>query len=370
MLTWLKNACLQFVNWLNEIIFVANNRSEEVKMDLLRQLMDVFGPSGSEQEIRSLIQKSIKPYVSDIKIDKFGNLIAHKKGEGAKVMLIAHMDEVGLMIRHIDAAGLIRFSAIGGIEPLSLVGQRVKINTNKKPIEGVITLSEISSGFEDPEETPKLEDLFVDTGLSRDELIKLRVEIGSYLYLHSDNDNLGNDNIICGKALDDRVGCFILIELAKKLKKTKGDLYFVFSVQEELGLYGAKTAVYNIDPAWAIAVDVAAADDRSAHPTLTLGAGPTITIKDAEMLGNKCINGWIMECARKKKIPYQLEVSDAGTTDALRISLSKGGIPTSAIGVAVRNLHTGIGIAHRKDIERTIIILETLLKNPPQKCII
>ncbi|MDP4012302.1 MAG: M28 family peptidase [Candidatus Nanoarchaeia archaeon] len=370
MLNWLKNACLQLISLLNEYIFVSTSRSKEVKMDLLRQLMDTFGPSGAEQEVRSLIQKTIKPYVSEIKIDKFGNLIAHKKGQGAKVMLIAHMDEVGLMIHHIDSAGLIKFSPIGGVEPLSLVGQRVKIYTNKKPIEGVITLSEISSGFEDPENSPKLEDLFVDTGLSRGELIKLGIEIGSYLHLHSDNDTLGSNEIICGKALDDRIGCFILMELAKKLKKTKGDLYFVFSVQEELGLYGAKTAVYNIDPAWAVAVDVTAADDRSAHPTLTLGAGPTITIKDADMLGNKCINDWLMGCAKKKKIPYQLEVSDLGTTDALRISLSKGGIPTSVIGVAVRNLHTSIGIANRKDIEQTITILETLLKNPPQACII
>lgn len=362
---------LQFISWIQDIVFTSNIGSKEVEMDLLRELMDAFSPSGAEQEVRSIIQKSIKPYVDEIKIDKFGNLIARKKGTGPKVMLVAHMDEVGLMIRHIDSVGLIRFSSIGGLDPISLVGQRVKIFTNKKPIEGVISFSELSSGLELPKKVPNIEDLFIETGLKKEELFKLGVDVGSYLNLHSDNDQLGNKDTVCGKALDDRIGCYILIELAKRLKKSKqGDIYFVFSVQEEVGLYGAKTAVYHVEPDWAIAVDVTFADDRAEHPSLTLGAGPVITVKDADMIANRCINDWLKDCARKKKIPYQLEVSDAGTTDALTISLFKGGVPATVVGVAVRNLHTTMGIAHRNDIERATLLLETLLKNPPKSCLV
>lgn len=339
-------------------------------MDLLRQLIDAFAPSGAEKEVRSIIQKAIKPYVDDVKVDKYGNLIAHKKGKGPKVMLVAHMDEVGLMVRHIQDNGMIRFSPVGGIEPLSLLGQRVKIFTDKKAIEGIISVREVSATLNMPIESPTLDELYVDTGLSQKELTKLGVRAGSYLNLHSDSDTLGNKDIICGKALDDRIGCYILIEIAKRLKKAKGDIYFVFSVQEEIGLYGAKTAVYSVEPEWAIAVDVAAANDQDRHPTLFIGRGASITVKDADMIANKCINDWLIKIATKKKIPYQLDVTDAGTTDALTISLSKGGIPTAVVGVPVRNLHTTVGIAHRKDIECAIKLLTELMRDPPKTCVV
>jgi tetrahedral aminopeptidase len=369
MLSWVKNSLLQIVSWLKEFIFVSMEE-KEVEMDLLKQLIDTFGPSGSEMEVRSIIQKAIKPYVDEVKVDKFGNLICSKKGKAPKVMLVAHMDEVGLMVRHIQADGRIRFSAIGGIDTLSILGQRVKIFTNKNPIEGVITLRETASALGDPAETPTLDELYVDTGLSNEELTKIGVRTGTYLNFHSDSDTLGSKDIICGKALDDRIGCYILIELAKKLKKVKQEIAFVFSVQEEVGLYGAKTSVYHVDPDWAIAVDVAAADDQDLHPTLFLGGGPSITVKDADMIANRCVNEWLIESAKKKKIPFQLDVSDSGTTDALTISLSKGGIPTAVVGVPVRNIHTPIGIAHRKDVENAIRLLETLLKDPPNKCVV
>ncbi len=339
---------------------------------LLKELMDITGTSGNEQEVRNFIYKEIKKYVTDIKVDKFGNLIAHKKGKGPTVLLASHMDEVGLMIKNISERGTIACSQIGGLEPLSLIGERVLIKTKKGNLQGVLTIHEVSDA-EDVTTLPKLQDLFVDTGMSKKELMKYGVEIGNFLQLIQETTTLGNKDFILGKALDDRVGCYILIELAKRLKKTSSDVYFVFTVQEEVGLYGAKTSLYNLNPDWAVVVDVTNADDAREHPheaTKVVGGGPCITVKDADMISNVCIDEWLKEIAAKEKIKIQLEVSDIGTTDALSISVSKGGIPTAVVGPAVRNLHTTAGVASLKDIEQTIRLLAELIKNHPQKCIV
>ncbi len=337
---------------------------------LLNRLITAAGTSGKEQEVRSIIQKEIRSFVDTVKRDKFGNLIAHKKGNGPTVLLIAHMDEIGLMVKSISDKGYITCSEIGSVEPLSLIGTRVSIVTRKGRIHGVITLKEISND-ENVDSVPEIDDLIVDTGLSKSELKWMGVDIGSYVHIQKTVGFLGSKKIVCGKALDDRIGCFILIELAKRLKACKNhcDLYFVFSVQEEIGLYGAKTSIYNIDPDWAVGVDVGVADDFDDEPTLVLGKGPTITVKDAEMIANPSIDAWIKQLAKKKNIPYQLEVSDVGTTDALNIAVAKGGIPTTVVGVPIRNLHTPIGIAHMDDIKNAIRLLELLIKNPPKLCI-
>ncbi len=280
------------------------------------------------------------------------------------------MDEIGLMVRSIDEKGYLHCAEIGIVEPLSLIGTRVVIPTKKGHVHGVITLKEISNG-DDVENVPEMENLIVDTGLKPDELKRGGIEIGTYINIQKTVGFLGSKKFVCGKALDDRVGCYILIELAKRLKKLKSDcdVYFVFSVQEEVGLYGAKTSIYNIRPDWAVGVDVTPANDFTPEPTRVLGKGPTITVKDAQMLANPCIDAWLKELAKKKRIPYQLDVSETGTTDALSISIAKGGIPTTVVGVAVRNLHTPIGIAHMDDINNAIKLLESLLKNPPMICL-
>ena len=335
-------------------------------MDLLEQLLNAFGVSGSEENIRRMITKEIKNYFDKIYVDKLGNLIAHKKGKRPRVMLAAHMDEVGLIVKNIDFKGRVYFSTIGGIDSLSLLGQRVSVNTKKGLIYGVITFNSMSNAFLPSNEQIKLSDLFVDTGLSQKELIKLGLRTGDYIFFKRKAINLGNKDILSGKALDDRVGCYILIQLAKKLKKIKNEVYFTFTVQEEVGLYGAKTSAYSIDPDWAIAVDVTNADDFADDATIKIGHGPSITIKDAEMISNPKIDNWIRALSKKHKIPLQLDVSDFGTTDALNISVSREGVPSTSVTVPVRNLHTTIGMVDRRDIELAIKLLELLLKNPPK----
>jgi len=337
-------------------------------MDLLEKLTNIFGVSGNEENIREMIKDEIKNYVDEVSVDKLGNLIARKKGEAPKVMLAAHMDEIGLVIKSIERGGKIYCSPVGGIEAITLLGERVHIETKKGIIHGIITTREISDGIYTTK-LPKMENLIVDTGLSKRGLKRMDVEVGTYLSLEQEPCFLGSENIICGKALDNRIGCYVLIELAKRLKKIKNEIYYVFTVQEEMGLFGAITSAYIVEPEWALAVDVSETCDSTGEITKTIGKGPCLTIKDADMIANKCLNDWIRNIAKKKKIPLQLDVSDLGTTDAVSISISRGGVPSSVVSVPVRNLHTATAVAHKKDIENTIKLLEELLKNPPLVCL-
>ena len=252
-------------------------------MELLLNLMGVSGVSGSEEHVRELISKEIKGYVDEIKVDTSGNLIAVKKGKEPRVMLAAHMDEIGLMVKNIEDNGTIRCSAIGGIKTKSLIGQKVSIETGKEKLCGIIK----RRGRKTKKDS--INNLVIQTDFSKKDLLKKGLEIGCYASF-GEKPKITNNNQVKGKALDDRIGCFALIELAKKLKKIRNEVYFVFTVQEEIGLYGAKTAAFGIQPDWAIAVDASDAKDISKSKKC-LGLGPVITIKDSDFIANKCING-------------------------------------------------------------------------------
>lgn len=337
-------------------------------IEILKQLIDAYGPSGNEGEVRDLITKAIKPYVDEIGIDHFGNLVCRKKGAAPTVMLLAHMDEVGLVVKQISEKGSIAVSMLGGIEPMTIIGQRFHLNTNKGKVHGVVTTMDISDNSRIAN-VPVMEDLLGDTGLTKKELEKLGVSIGDYIYLEGRGCEFCNE-IIVGKALDDRIGCFILIELAKRLKKNVNEILYVFTVQEEMGLYGATTSVFRIKPNWAIAVDVTNENSNDELASRFIGQGPTVVAKDANMIGNRTINNWFKIIARKHNIPIQMCVDDAGTTDAFAVLTAKGGIPSTAIGVPVRNLHSTISIAHLNDVRNCIVMLEHLLKKPPKICLV
>ncbi len=338
-------------------------------MKELIALMNVLSASGHESAIRSYLMKKIRPYCKDMRVDKFGNLIVHKKGKGQSMMLVAHMDEVGLMVNKMNADGTLKISPIGGIETLACLNQKVLIPVKgNKKIMGIISTTKLCSG-ETITELPKKEELFVDTGLSKIELEKLGIEVGTFIEFEKRAHYLGSKEYIMGKAVDDRVGCFMLLELIKKSTHFPGEIYFVFTVQEEVGLYGAKTSVYTINPEWSLVIDVLDANDINGDGTRALGKGPILSIMDSQTLSNTCLNNSIKAIAKKKKLALQPGVSDFGTTDALYISLSKGGIPTTVLGVAVRNVHSSIGIVHSKDILSGIAIIDELLRHPPKICL-
>jgi tetrahedral aminopeptidase len=336
-------------------------------MELLMELINVDSVSGDECKVRAIIAREMKKYVKNMQVDKFGNLICRKKGKGPSVLLAAHMDEVGLMVNKIDKSGRLYFSAIGGLEVYSLLGEKVNIKTKSGYIKGIITVEEMQDGAL-LEETPDISELYVDTGLSNKELTKLKVRRGTYLSFDTIGGTLGKKDIIYGKALDDRIGCYALIELAKRLKKLDREIIFLFTVQEEVGLYGAKTA--QVEPDVGLIMETTSSTDGGEDPVISIGEGPSITVKDAEMISNHKLNEILENVARKNKIPYQLEVSDFGTTDGLSISMAHGGVPTSVIGVAVRNIHSAVSVAHMKDINNAIKLAEKFIKtvkfNPVQ----
>jgi tetrahedral aminopeptidase len=335
-------------------------------MKLLEKLINLNGISGNEGQVRNFIYKEAKKYCKDVFIDKMGNIIAKKKGVRPAVLLMAHMDEIGLMISSIDNDGKIHISSIGGIDPIILVGHRVEIETGNGYMNGIITTKEILNDKDTPKKI-NMESLFVFTGLNKLGLSKLGVRVGSYIAFSKSSNycTLGNKDIIAGKALDDRIGCYTLLEVLRKLK-TKHEVTFVFTVQEEVGLYGAKASFYNLKSDYALAVDVTSNDEDSER--MLIGRGPYLTIKDAEMIGNKCLNELLEKLAKKMKINLQLEVSDVGTTDVTSVFAAKGGIPSAVIGVAVGNIHTTLAAAHRGDIDNSIALISEFLKNPPKVC--
>lgn len=317
-----------------------------------------------------MIKKIMKRHVNKIETDNLGNLICRKKSNGPVIVLAAHMDEIGLMVSKIDRDGYLKISEVGGVDSIALVGQKVQVMDQKNKVicHGVITFEEIHDGRSlDKKDIPPISELYVDVGLTSDGCAKKGIDIGCYIVPLHHLEYLGDKNVISGKALDDRIGCYILIELARRLKKAKADIYFIFTVQEEIGLYGAKTSIYNLKPEWGIAIDVVSARDGAVGAQRMLGNGPVITVKDAEMIADKHLNNILEGVAKKFKINLQKDVSSFGTTDATNIMLSKGGTPSTAIGVAVRNIHSTIGIADMRDIEGTIKILYEFLKNPPKK---
>ncbi len=339
-------------------------------MELLKQLSEAHGQSGNEKAVREIIKKHIKPYVDELYTDKFGNLIARKKGKGTSVMLAAHMDEIGAMVKYVDPDGKVFVSPIGGVEPVVLLGERVQVATStNEQLEGIITTRDIQDGLE-LTKIPLIDDLYVDIGMDKKTAEKAGVRPGDYINIIRDFVELGDNHLISGKALDDRVGCYMLIELAKKLKTSKAEIYYVFTVQEEIGLHGAKTSIYSIDPDYAIIIDVTESDDAKPKAVgKCIAHGPILVMKDAEMITTKCINDWLLAIAKKKDITLQQDVSDFGTTDALNVSVSKGGIPCTVVGVAVRNIHSTTSIACKHDITDALTILEILLKNPPKICL-
>ncbi|UCE74790.1 MAG: hypothetical protein JSV56_03560 [Methanomassiliicoccales archaeon] len=321
--------------------------------------------SGNEDKVRKIIQGKIKSYVDEIETDRMGNLICRKNGRDKDSVLIlaAHMDEIGLMTREIDKYGHIFFSKVGALSKQTLLGQKVHIQGTKKEIHGVITHKKLHIGDES-EGFPEEAELYVDTGISKDQLMAMGIGIGTYIVPERKTEFLGDGKIISGKALDDRLGCTILIRLAEAVKKPDTNIYYVFTAQEEIGMYGAKTSMYKIDATCALAVDVSFATDFS-DSGIQLGKGPVITIKDSDLIANRSLVDSLIKLAKKRRIPYQLEVSDIGTTDALYLSITKGGLPATAVGVPIRNPHSTISIANLRDVKNCIRLLKAFSEHPP-----
>ncbi len=338
---------------------------------LLRGLSDQFGVSGFEEEIRDWIFAAIKDRVDDIQIDVLGNLMATiNPGRDLTMMLDAHMDEIGIIVSYVEEDGFLRFAPVGGWDPRILPAQQVEIKSREgKKYRGVIGAS--PPHLQTPEEQKqalKVEDLFIDIGVtSREEAHDRGVQAGSPGTLHYPFQRL-EQNRIMGKALDDRVGCAVLIRCLEYLGTNRPDFTLVanFAVSEEVGLRGARTAAHQIQPDVALAIEGTVGADTPGIPghkcPARLGRGPAISVADHSIIVNPSLVTFMEEVAKTLNIPWQHKVPLFGSTDAGAIHLAGKGVLTGILSVPCRYIHSPSGVLDLQDFEHTVSLAIELIR--------
>ncbi len=340
---------------------------------LLKKFSDAIGVSGHEFEIRRLIMEEVSDLADKVWTDRMGNIIALKKGEGEnapKVMFAAHIDEIGLIVSHIDNRGFLRFTGIGGWNERILPGQRVIVVTTKGKVRGVIGMK--PPHIMTPEEKKQvleMDKLFIDIGVgSREEAEKLGVKVGSIVVFDREVARLGGTDRVTGKAFDDRVGVASLVYMLKLLNNVEheANVYAVFTVQEEVGLKGARVSAFSISPDVGIAVDVTIANDIAGVDEkdwiTQLGKGPAIKIMDKGNISHPKVKELLIKVAEKEKIPYQLEVLTGGATDAAAIQLAREGVPVGTVSIPTRYIHSPIEVLDLKDAVNSSKLLAAFAK--------
>lgn len=313
--------------------------------NLLKELVESYGPSGFETAITAKIKDLIEDYVDELHIDTLGNLIAHKKGPGKKVLFSAHTDEIGLVITHINKHGFLRFSSVGGLNPLTLLGNRVQFANGTI---GVI-------GKEKGElKDLSIEKMYIDIGAESKNDAQNQVSIGDFAAFKREFSDLGQR--VIAKSLDDRIGCVVLIEAVRTLETSDHDLYFVFSTQEEVGLRGARTAAFGINPDIGVALDVTLTGDtpKAHRMDVSLGKGAAIKVKDSSLVAHPKVKNLLVKLAQQHDINYQLEVLESGGTDAGVIHLTKEGVPSGTISIPCRYVHTVSEMVDMRDVQNCI----------------
>lgn len=331
---------------------------------MLSRLSKAFGPSGCEDEVRDIIKNEMINYCDEMYEDNIGNLICHKKGvliNDKSVMLTAHMDEVGFIISYLTNDGYLKFQTVGGIDPNVLVSKKIIIGDNR--VCGVIGTKPVHQN-KDGNINLKISDLYIDIGAkSREDALKY-INLGDYACFDSDYVEFG-DGFVKAKALDDRVGCLAMINVAKR--NPKADIYYVFAVQEEVGHRGAIIASKKINPAFAIVLegttcsDVPGTDEFgfSTH----IGCGAALSIRDSGAYSNIELTQEIMDVANKNNLKCQYKQTTMGGNDASAVQLSNNGIKVAAISVPCRYIHSQSNVAKLSDIKAMEDILYTIIES-------
>jgi endoglucanase len=342
--------------------------------ETLEKLSNACGVVGREEEIRELMAKMLKPHVDEVKEDKLGNIIGIKNGKKnlPKLMLAAHMDEIGLMIKTISKEGFLQFTKMGGIDDRILLAQKVMVHTEKGPLHGIIGSK--PPHIQKEEERKKImtyDELFIDIGAETlEEAKKMGAKIGDPVGFDEKFARIGKD-IVIGKALDDRVGCAIMVETMARLKKVSCSVYAVGTVQEEVGLRGATTSAFGIFPDVGIALDVTVAGDmpgvREFEAPVKMRKGPSLSVADAGLITHPKVLRLLVDTAEENKIPYQLETGLAGSTDAARISMAREGVPCGTISVPTRYIHNPTSMLSLKDVENTIKLTVAAVQRVPKQ---
>jgi len=342
-------------------------------VETLEKLSNACGVAGREDEVRKIMRDSLKPYVDEIVEDKLGNVIGVKKGgkNAPKVMLAAHMDEIGLFVKTISKEGFLQFTKIGGIDDRILLAQKVIVHTEKGPLHGIIGSK--PPHIQKEEERKKVltyDELFIDIGAeSQEEAKKMGVKIGDPISFDIKFAKIGND-VVIGKAFDDRVGCAVMIEAMKMLKQTECTVYAVGTVQEEVGLRGATVAAFGIYPGVGIALDVTVAGDvpgvKEVEAPIKMRKGPAIEIADMGLITHPKVLRMLVEAAEENNIPYQLETGLPGSTDAARIALTREGVPSGVISVPTRYIHSPVSLVSLKDVENAVKLTMAAIQKIPK----
>ena len=318
---------------------------------LLTELCGTFGPSGEEEAVAALVKRRVKDAVGEITTDAMGNVYARRPGKGARVMLAAHMDEIGLVLSHLDARGFARFSNIGGLRLDMAANQRVRLKSGR-----VGVIMEEERGNKDDK---KIDRLYIDFGYESGAAARKEIHVGDVACFDRGLESQGNRAI--SKAMDDRVACAVLIETARRVQKTPNDVTFAFTVQEEVGVRGAMPAAYTLNPDVALSVDVTMSGDvPECRPMeVALGDGPAIKVKDGGHIAHPKVRDLLVRLARKMKLKHQMEVLnlDGATTDAAAIHRVRGGVPTGCVSIPCRYVHTVSEMVDMRDVEGAVKLL-------------
>jgi len=321
----------------------------------IMRLTEAFGPSGEEEAVRTAIKDLVKGSADRIFEDSLGSLFFLREGPSPRIMVSAHMDEIGIIVTHIDGNGFLRIAPIGGVAPRMLPGQRLRFRDG-------ITGTVYHEKIKDIKELDWSK-LYLDIGQDSAEAAGEIVTIGDVACFDQPFRALPGGRCMA-KAMDDRVGCAVLVETINRLPaELPQAVCFVFTVQEELGLRGAKTAAYRYEPDYGLAVDVTLVGDtpRAATMAVSLGKGPAVKVKDNSLLCHPVVREYMAETAEKYKIPYQLEVLERGGTDAGAIHTSRQGVPSGAISIPCRYVHTPSELVDSSDVENAVDLLQKLL---------
>ncbi len=334
-------------------------------LHMLESITQAYGPSGYEQEVRRVLRELVQPHVDELRVDALGNLITRKNAErpdGLKVMVAAHMDEVGLMVMDHTGDGMLRIAAIGGVDARLLPGREVMVLA-KEPFPGVIGLKAIHRAREGYENAPDFEQLFVDIGASSREEAQRLAPVGVAMTFPARFKVLGPT--VMGKAFDDRAGCTVLADLLQH-GPYPHEVYGVFTVQEEVGLRGAQVAAYAINPDVALVIEGTIADDLpkdyDESPTSRLGGGVVITAQDRSYITPPQLLEFVVGVAQELGIPYQIKQPGIGGTDAGAIHKMRAGVPAVALAVPCRYIHGPLALLNLDDLEHTARLAQALVQ--------
>lgn len=339
-------------------------------MDLLKELSEASGVSGNEKAVREVVLKHIQGHVDEYRVDALGNLIAIRRprgqGQARRVMLAAHMDEVGLMIVYIEKSGMLRFRTVGGIDPRILPAKVVRIGAEGVP--GVIGMKAIHMQTPDEHnQIVKVDAMTLDIGASSQEEAGRLVKVGDYAVFDTRFAPVAA-NLVKGKAFDDRAGCAVLIK-ALQAGPYDCELHAAFTVQEEVGLRGARVAAYSINPDLAFALEGTVCDDlpkkHDVTPVTRLGAGPAITIADRSVITDRALTDLLIKTARECDIPYQFKAPGIGGTDAGAIHTTREGVPAAVVAVPSRYIHGPVALLNLDDYRHTAQLMIEALKRIP-----